>query len=163
MSGGWFFVVAAEAITVGDTTIKLPGIGSYLATAIDAKDIKAVLAAVVMVLIVILLYDQLVFRPIVTWADKFKVELSASQSTSKSWLLNLLARTYLGPPSRPRRWSRRSTGSPACASTCRASEAAARTAPSVLATLRRRRLVRGDRSHRRLRRLARVLFVVERR
>ncbi|MGI3900262.1 MAG: ABC transporter permease [Janthinobacterium lividum] len=94
MSGGWFFVVAAEAITVGNTTIKLPGIGSYLATAIDAKDIKAVLAAVVMVLIVILLYDQLVFRPIVTWADKFKVELSASQSTSKSWLLNLLARTY---------------------------------------------------------------------
>ncbi len=94
MSGGWFFVVAAEAITVGDTTIKLPGIGSYLATAIDAKDIKAVLAAVVMVLVVILLYDQLVFRPIVTWADKFKVELSASQSKSKSWLLNLLARTH---------------------------------------------------------------------
>ncbi len=86
--------MAAEAITVGDTTIKLPGIGSYLATAIDAKDIRAVLAAVVMVLVVILLYDQLVFRPIVTWADKFKVELSASQSTSKSWLLNLLARTF---------------------------------------------------------------------
>ena len=94
MSGGWFFVVAAEAITVGDTTIKLPGIGSYLATAIDAKDIKAVLAAVVMVLVVILLYDQLMFRPIVTWADKFKVELSAGQTTSKSWVLNLLARTY---------------------------------------------------------------------
>ncbi len=94
MSGGWFFVVAAEAITVGDTTIKLPGIGSYLATAIDAKDIKAVLAAVAMVLVVILLYDQLVFRPIVTWADKFKVELSAAQSTSKSWVLNVLARTF---------------------------------------------------------------------
>ena len=94
MSGGWFFVVAAEAITVGDTTIKLPGIGSYLALAIDAKDVRAVLMAVLTVLVVILLYDQLVFRPIVTWADKFRVELSASQAVSKSWVLNLLARTF---------------------------------------------------------------------
>ena len=94
MSGGWFFVVAAEAITVGDTTIKLPGIGSYLAVAIDRKDIAAVLMAVAMVLVVILLYDQLVFRPIVAFSDKFKVELSASQTVSKSWVLNLLARTF---------------------------------------------------------------------
>ncbi|RYC31454.1 ABC transporter permease subunit [Lichenibacterium minor] len=94
MSGGWFFVVAAEAITVGDTTIKLPGIGSYLATAIDQKDIGAVLVAVAMVLVVILLYDQLVFRPIVAFSDKFKVELSASQTVSKSWVLDLLARTF---------------------------------------------------------------------
>ncbi|WP_237477731.1 ABC transporter permease [Lichenibacterium dinghuense] len=93
MSGGWFFVVAAEAITVGDTTIKLPGIGSYLATAIDQKDIAAVLVAVAVVLVVILLYDQLVFRPIVAFSDKFKVELSASQTVSKSWVLDLLART----------------------------------------------------------------------
>ncbi len=94
MSGGWFFVVAAEAITVGDTTIKLPGIGSYLAVAIDGKRIDAVLMAVLTVLVVILLYDQLVFRPIVTWADKFRVELSASQSQSKSWVLGLLQRTF---------------------------------------------------------------------
>ena len=94
MSGGWFFVVAAEAITVGDTTIKLPGIGSYLAVAIDQKNVSAVLAAVVTVLVVILLYDQLIFRPIVTWADKFRVELSASQSTSSSWVLGLLQRTF---------------------------------------------------------------------
>ena len=94
MSGGWFFVVAAEAITVGDTTIKLPGIGSYLAVAIDAKRVDAVLMAVVTVLVVILLYDQLVFRPIVTWADKFRVELSASQSQSRSWVLGLLQRTF---------------------------------------------------------------------
>ncbi|UDL95837.1 MULTISPECIES: ABC transporter permease [Lichenihabitans] len=93
MSGGWFFVVAAEAITVGDTTIKLPGIGSYLAVAIDQKRIDAVLAAVVAVLVVILLYDQVIFRPIVTWAQKFRVELSASEETSSSWVLNLLLRT----------------------------------------------------------------------
>ena len=93
MSGGWFFVVAAEAITVGDTTIKLPGIGSYLAVAIDQRRVDAVLAAVVAVLVVILLYDQLLFRPIVTWAGKFRVELSASQEVSKSWVLNVLKRT----------------------------------------------------------------------
>jgi len=93
MSGGWFFVVAAEAITVGDTTIKLPGIGSYLAVAIDRRRLDAVLAAVVTVLVVILLYDQLIFRPIVTFADKFRVELSASQSQSRSWVLSLLKRT----------------------------------------------------------------------
>ena len=93
MSGGWFFVVASEAISVGDTTIKLPGIGSYLAVAIDQRRVDAVLAAVVAVLVVILLYDQLIFRPIVTWAEKFRVELSASQEVSSSWVLNLLLRT----------------------------------------------------------------------
>jgi NitT/TauT family transport system permease protein len=102
MSGGWFFVVAAEAITVGDTTIKLPGIGSYLAVAIDQRRVDAVLAAVVAVLVVILLYDQFLFRPIVTWAGKFRVELSASQDKSKSWVLNLLQRTsWLRAASRP--------------------------------------------------------------
>lgn len=93
MSGGWFFVVAAEAITVGDTTIKLPGIGSYLAVAIDQRRVDAVLAAVGTVLVVILLYDQVIFRPIVTWAGKFRVELSASQEVSGSWVLTLLTRT----------------------------------------------------------------------
>ena len=102
MSGGWFFVVAAEAITVGDTSIKLPGIGSYLALAIDRSDVHAVLAAVVTVLGVILLYDQVIFRPIVTWAGKFRVELSASQEVSHSWVLDLLLRTaWLRVAARP--------------------------------------------------------------
>ena len=55
MSGGWFFVVASEAISVGDTTIKLPGIGSWLATAIDAKDVTAVIGAIVAMLVIIFL------------------------------------------------------------------------------------------------------------
>jgi NitT/TauT family transport system permease protein len=94
MSGGWFFVVASEAITVGDTTIKLPGIGSYLAVAIDQKNIHAVIAAVVAMLAVIILYDQLLFRPVVAWASKFRVELTASQTVESSWVLNLFQRTY---------------------------------------------------------------------
>ena len=94
MSGGWFFVVASEAITVGDTTITLPGVGSYIAKANDAGDWKAISAAILTMAIVILLYDQLLFRPIVAWADKFRVELSAGQEVSTSWVLNILQRTY---------------------------------------------------------------------
>ncbi len=94
MSGGWFFVVASEAITVGDTTITLPGVGSYIAKANDAGDWSAIGAAILTMAIVILLYDQLLFRPIVAWADKFKVELSESEVTGNSWVLNLLQHTY---------------------------------------------------------------------
>ncbi len=79
MSGGWFFVVASEAITVGNTTITLPGVGSYIAKANDAGDWSAIGAAVLTMGIVILFYDQLLFRPIVAWATKFRVELSVSQ------------------------------------------------------------------------------------
>ena len=93
MSGGWFFVVASEAISVGDTTIKLPGIGSYLAVAIDKKRVDCVLMAVLAVLVVIILYDQLLFRPIVAFADKFRVELSASQKADTPWMLLLFKRT----------------------------------------------------------------------
>ncbi|PPQ39050.1 NitT/TauT family transport system permease protein [Rhodoblastus acidophilus] len=93
MSGGWFFVVASEAISVGDTTIKLPGIGSYLALAIDAKRIDAVLAAVLAVILVILAYDQFLFRPIVAFAAKFRVELSAGQVQEESWVRQLFLRT----------------------------------------------------------------------
>ncbi|MBS0237168.1 MAG: ABC transporter permease subunit [Proteobacteria bacterium] len=93
MSGGWFFVVASEAITVGDTTIQLPGIGSYLALAIDQKRIDAVGAAVLTMLVVILAYDQFLFRPIVAWAGKFRVELSAAQTKEESWVLRFVQRT----------------------------------------------------------------------
>jgi NitT/TauT family transport system permease protein len=94
MSGGWFFVVAAEAITVGDTTVTLPGVGSYIAAANDQGRWDAVFAAVVTMAVVILLYDQLMFRPIIAWAGKFRVELTASQTTESSWVLNVLQRTY---------------------------------------------------------------------
>jgi NitT/TauT family transport system permease protein len=95
MSGGWFFVVASEAITVGDTTIKLPGIGSWLAVAIDAKDIRAVILAVLVMAAVILAYDQLLFRPIVAWADKFRFEQTAAAQRPRSWLYDLWRRGKL--------------------------------------------------------------------
>ena len=93
MSGGWFFVVASEAITVGDTTVTLPGIGSWLSLAIARQDMKAVAIGVGAMAVVILLYDQLVFRPIVAWADKFRFEQTASQDRPGSWLYDLVRRT----------------------------------------------------------------------
>jgi NitT/TauT family transport system permease protein len=93
MSGGWFFVVASEAIAVGDTTIKLPGIGSYLALAIEEKRIDAVFAAIITMLAVIIAYDQLLFRPLVAFAARFRVELSAGQSQEKSFVAEVFART----------------------------------------------------------------------
>ncbi|MGB7045332.1 MAG: ABC transporter permease subunit [Methylocella sp.] len=94
MSGGWFFVVASEAISVGDTTVNLPGIGSYLALAIEEKRIDAVFAAVVAMLAVILAYDQLLFRPLVAFSVRFRVELSAGQIQEKSFVANVFARTH---------------------------------------------------------------------
>jgi NitT/TauT family transport system permease protein len=92
MSGGWFFLVAAEAISVAGQDIKLPGVGSYIALAIQAKDLGAIGWAIVTMLAGILLYDQLLFRPLVAWADKFRFEESSSESVPQSWLLDWLRR-----------------------------------------------------------------------
>ena len=92
MSGGWFFVVASEAISVGDTKIMLPGIGSYISLAIEQQNIGAVAWAVGAMAVVIVLYDQLVFRPVVAWSDKFRVELVAAQAQPESWVLDLIKR-----------------------------------------------------------------------
>jgi NitT/TauT family transport system permease protein len=95
MSGGWFFVVASEAITVGNKTIVLPGIGAYLAQAIQEKNLAAVGWVVLAMVLVIILYDQLLFRPLVAWADKFRFELTAAQTTPESWFLTVLVRSRL--------------------------------------------------------------------
>ena len=109
MSGGWFFVVASEAITVGKTTVALPGIGSYLALAIERQDERSVLWAVGAMAVVILLYDQLLFRPVVAWADKFRFEQTASQDRPESWFYDVLNRTrLLRRLLRPIRWPARS-------------------------------------------------------
>ncbi|MBN8809375.1 MAG: ABC transporter permease subunit [Sphingomonas sp.] len=97
MSGGWFFVVASEAITVGNTTVALPGIGSWLALAIARQDAAAVAWAVGTMGVLILLYDQLFFRPIVAWADRYRFEQTASVERPRSWAYDLLRRTRLLP------------------------------------------------------------------
>jgi NitT/TauT family transport system permease protein len=95
MSGSWFFVVASEAISVGNTTVTLPGIGSYIALAIEHRDLTAVWWAIGAMLIVILIYDQLLFRPLVAWADRFRFEQEAGVSPPKSWVFDVLRRSRL--------------------------------------------------------------------
>ncbi len=97
MSGGWFFVVASESITVGDSTVNLPGIGSWLALAIQQKDISAISWAVLAMVGVIVLYDVLFFRPIVAWADKFRFEQTASHKRPRSRVYDLFRSTRLVP------------------------------------------------------------------
>ncbi len=93
MSGGWFFVVASEAISVSNQNIKLPGIGSYIAASIEARDLGAIGWAIGAMLLGIILYDQLFFRPLLAWADKFRFEDSQSDTAQSSWLLTWIRRT----------------------------------------------------------------------
>src|SRR5215470_13301634 len=95
MSGGWFFVVASEAVSVGDNTWKLPGIGSYVALALEERDLRAVCYAILAMLAVILAYDQLLFRPLVAWSAKFRFETTAGATAEDPWLLRLMRRTRL--------------------------------------------------------------------
>lgn len=93
MSGGWFFVVASEAISVSNQNIKLPGIGSYIALAIEQRDLGAIGFAIGAMLVGIVLYDQLFFRPLLAWADKFRFEEGSSETAPTSWLLTWMRRT----------------------------------------------------------------------
>ncbi len=94
MSAGWFFVVASEAISVSNQQILLPGIGSYITVAIQSADMRAIGFAILAMFIVILIYDQLLFRPLVAWAEKFKSDLVGQEGKeAHSWVLDILNRT----------------------------------------------------------------------
>jgi len=93
MSGSWFFVVASEAISVGNTTVTLPGIGSYIALAIEHRDLAAVSWAIGTMLVVILIYDQVLFRPLVAWADRFRFEQEPGVVAPESWVFDVLRRS----------------------------------------------------------------------
>ena len=95
MSGSWFFVVASEAISVGNTTVTLPGIGSYIALAIEHRDLAAVSWAIGTMLVVILIYDQVLFRPLVAWADRFRFEQEPGVPPPQSWVFDVLRRSRI--------------------------------------------------------------------
>jgi NitT/TauT family transport system permease protein len=93
MSGGWFFVVASEAITVGSTTVTLPGVGSYIALANEQRNYIAIGWAIAAMFVVILIFDQVLFRPIITSADWFRLEQETGQTPSHSWCLTMMRRS----------------------------------------------------------------------
>ncbi|OGO90057.1 MAG: sulfonate ABC transporter permease, partial [Coxiella sp. RIFCSPHIGHO2_12_FULL_42_15] len=93
MSGSWIFLVASEAISVANHKIYLSGIGSYIAMAITEKDKMAILYVIMTMMVVIVLVDQILFRPLVAWSEKFKTSEVGNESEPESWLLNLFQRT----------------------------------------------------------------------
>jgi len=110
MSGGWFFVTLSEAISVGKTNIALPGIGSWIAVAIAQKNLPAIFEAIAAMLVVILIYDQLMFRPLVAWADRFRISSEPSEEVPQSWALTVYRRSRLldvmtAPFEQMMRWS----------------------------------------------------------
>lgn len=94
-AGGWFFLMASEQFTLGPRSFQLPGLGSYLQTAANAGNIGAILLGLATLIVLIVLLDFLFWRPLVAWADKFKVELSSGADTPHSPVLDLLRRSAL--------------------------------------------------------------------
>lgn len=95
MSASWFFVVASEAISVARQDIKLPGIGSYIALAIEQTDMHGVCYAIIAMLLIILFYDQLLFRPLLFWSQRYEKLGDHQTKEQKSWFISLLQKTQL--------------------------------------------------------------------
>jgi len=95
MSASWFFVVLSEAIAVAHQNIRLPGVGSYIALDIEQRDLRAVGYAIVTMVIVIFLYDQILFRPLIAWSEKFKAEQPSDGGEYQSWLIDLIRRSRM--------------------------------------------------------------------
>jgi NitT/TauT family transport system permease protein len=93
--GGWFFLAASEAISVLNQSYTLPGIGSYVAAAVTAKDMPALGWAVITMALVIFTVDQVFWRPVVAWSDKFRLEQNSSAHAPQSWMYNLLRGSQL--------------------------------------------------------------------
>jgi NitT/TauT family transport system permease protein len=90
VAGGWFFLMACEMFVLGARDFRLPGLGSYLQTAASAGDTRSILWGVATMIAVIVLLDQFVWRPVIAWAEKFKVEQVESVDAPRSWVLNMI-------------------------------------------------------------------------
>lgn len=95
MSASWFFVVLSEAIVVSHQQIDLPGVGSYIALAIQERNLHAVAYAILTMIIVIAVYDQLVFRPLIAWSEKFKLDALPDDEPYESWFIDLFRKSLL--------------------------------------------------------------------
>ena len=93
VAGGWFFLMACEMFVLGSRDFRLPGLGSYLQTAASNGDTQAILWGIATMVAVIVLLDQFVWRPVIAWAEKFKIEQVESADAPRSWVLNLFRRS----------------------------------------------------------------------
>jgi NitT/TauT family transport system permease protein len=90
VAGGWFALMVCEMFVLGTRDFRLPGLGSYLQTAASAGDTTSILWGIATMILVIVLLDQFIWRPVIAWAEKFKVEQVESTNAPKSWVLNLV-------------------------------------------------------------------------
>jgi NitT/TauT family transport system permease protein len=95
MAGGWFFLTVNEAFTLGDRDFRLPGVGSYMAVAIEKGDVRAMLSAIVAMALMILAVDQLLWKPLVAWSQRFRLEEVAGAEPPRSWALDLFRRSWI--------------------------------------------------------------------
>jgi NitT/TauT family transport system permease protein len=93
MAGGWFFLMITESFVLGSKDFRLPGIGSYMSVAVAKGDVPAMLWAIFAMMLMIVILDQLFWRPVVVWAQKFRVEEGAEEVSSTSWFYNWLRRS----------------------------------------------------------------------
>ena len=94
--GGWFFLAASEAISVLGRDVRLPGIGSYMATAMEKQDMGALGASLAAMAIVIVLMDQLLWRPLISWSKRYKMELTPAPEIPESFLWSAFSQSFLG-------------------------------------------------------------------
>jgi len=95
VAGGWFFLMACEMFVLGNRDFRLPGLGSFLQTAASHGNTRAILWGVAAMIAVIVLLDQLVWRPIIVWADKFKFEQVESSGAAHTTFLSLIGRASI--------------------------------------------------------------------
>ena len=106
VAGGWFALMACEMFTMGTRNFQLPGLGSYLQTAANSGDVRALVAGFTLVILIVVATDQLVWRPLIAWSDKFKFEQVESADRVTSPILTLLHRSRLFSELPGELWSR---------------------------------------------------------
>ena len=95
MAGGWFFLMITEAFQLGDQDFRLPGLGSYMSVAVEKSNMPAMIWAIVAMIVMIVFLDQVLWRPIVVLAQRFRIEDTSQGDAPRSWLLRLLRRSRL--------------------------------------------------------------------
>ncbi len=103
-SGGWFFLMAAEIFNVGPRDFRLPGLGSYLQTAANEGNLRAIVAGLATLVAIIVTLDQFVWRPLLSWTDKFKVEMVPGAEPPRSWFFEVLSRSLIVEQLQARVW-----------------------------------------------------------
>jgi len=95
MAGGWFFLMITEAFKLGDKDFRLPGLGSYMSVAVEQGNVPAMIYAILAMVAMIVFLDQVLWRPVVVWAQRFRVEETSQAEAPRSWLLKLIRRSRL--------------------------------------------------------------------